>query len=427
MELLELVIVIQLGLLGGLRSGQVEGKIVHTSSGIVQGFEDAGTHQFLGIPFAEAPIGERRFKRPVWKTRMPGIYNASSFGPRCPQTLVNNPIVDPNDKMEEDCLYLNIYTPLNTSVTSSKTVMVWIHGGSFTMGSGQDYPGTMLALRNDVVVVNTNYRLGALGFLSTMDNNALGNFGLWDQTMALEWVKVNIAAFGGNPDSVTVFGESAGSASVTLLALSPFTEGLFRRVIAQSGSAFASWSISPDPLKASSDLGKRLGCPSATNDILIRCLRHQSVQDIVESQHLITPGNAFTAALGTEFLPFSPTELITTQMNSTVARKLAEVDFLIGQNTDEAAMFFKLLLAPLLDAGELVDDFTGISQKIFDTFMANSLTTYTQGDPNLAQKLVAPFTFICAVYQSPCPLETTLEHVCCQWIGDVRVPVRSPW
>jgi cholinesterase/neuroligin len=148
----------------------------------------------------------------------------------------------------EDCLYLNIYAPKKPEQGEKLAVMVWFHGGGFIVGSADIYPADHLAVYGDVVVVTVNYRLTVFGFLSTGDEHAPGNYGLWDQRMALDWVNKNIEGFGGDPARVTIFGESAGAASVIYQGLYPDNRGLFQRVVAQSGSA-GSWWASNDHYK----------------------------------------------------------------------------------------------------------------------------------------------------------------------------------
>ncbi|XP_015472384.1 bile salt-activated lipase-like [Parus major] len=157
----------------------------------------------------------------------------------------------------EDCLYLNIWVPQGRRQISTKLpVMVYIYGGAFLVGGSQGanfldnylYDGEEIAVRGNVIVVTINYRLGPLGFLSTGDENLPGNYGLKDQHMAIAWVKRNIKAFGGDPDNITIFGESAGAASVSLQTLSPKNKGLFKRAISQSGVGVCSWAIQRDPL-----------------------------------------------------------------------------------------------------------------------------------------------------------------------------------
>ncbi|XP_037075291.1 LOW QUALITY PROTEIN: neuroligin-2-like [Pollicipes pollicipes] len=196
---------------------------------------------FKGIPYAKPPVGALRFQRPQRHPGWDGELDARAHGSRCPQ-------YDPFQRTlligSEDCLFANVYTPQLPAACGSARglpVMVWIHGGGFKTGSGDvQLYGPDYLMDEDVVVVTFNYRLGALGFLTTNDDAAPGNYGMFDQVLLLTWVQGNIAGFGGDPTAVTVFGQSAGGASVSLLVLSPLARGLFHRAISQSGSAMAS-------------------------------------------------------------------------------------------------------------------------------------------------------------------------------------------
>ncbi len=217
--------------------------IVETRSGRVEGFQAAGVETFLGIPFAQPPVGKLRFSAPRPEEPWAGVRKVVEFGPSAPQPPLMLPLPGMDvGEQDEDCLYLNIYTPATDD--ARRPVMVWIHGGGFVIGSGSQpiYRGAPLALRGDVVVVTINYRLGPLGFMYLGDlcpdlEGAVGNAGLRDQIAALRWVHENIAAFGGDPGNVTVFGESAGGMSVGTLLGTPSASGLFQKAIPQSGAA----------------------------------------------------------------------------------------------------------------------------------------------------------------------------------------------
>ncbi|XP_034244755.1 venom carboxylesterase-6-like [Thrips palmi] len=233
---------------------------------------------FEGIPFAKPPVGELRFKAPMAKEPWSGVLVADKTGPVCPQRAFSKPNVVEGS---EDCLYLNVYYP---KLTADKTlpVMVFVHGGGFTTGAGSIY-GPEYVTDRDVVFVNFNYRLGPLGFLSTADDAVPGNQGMKDMVLALQWVRDNIRAFGGDPDSVTIFGESAGAASVHYLALSPLAKGLFHRAIQMSGSALAPWAFyEPARARAKTDkLAAALGCPTHCSKALRDCLVTKPFEDII--------------------------------------------------------------------------------------------------------------------------------------------------
>ncbi|XP_071476203.1 acetylcholinesterase-like [Diadema antillarum] len=237
---------------------------------------------FTGIPYAEAPIDERRFKRPVAKA-VEGDFDATRTDIFCVQTIL--PIMDVQFGLPqtEDCLVLNIYVP--QPQPRSAAVMVWIHGGGFQIGGGS-IPAmlpTPLAAINDVIVVTLNYRLSIYGFLTTGDDVIPGNLGLLDQRQALIWVQENIAAFGGDPARVTIFGMSAGGASVNLQVLSPMNAGLFSGAIMQSGSA-SEWSTRTreEAREKAFTLGEALNCDAVTSEELLECLNSKSVEEIVD-------------------------------------------------------------------------------------------------------------------------------------------------
>ena len=217
--------------------------VVTIGQGTLEGLEREGIMQFRGIPYAAAPIGERRFLAPLPPEPWDGVRDATRFGEMSVQESggVTAFLGDAVDSSSEDCLFLNVYTPACDG--GARPVMVWIHGGGFINGSSSTpwYDGTSLASRGDVVVVTLNYRLGALGFLwlGDLDDRyrSSGVNGLLDQAAALAWVRDNIASFGGDPGNVTIFGESAGAMSVSTLLALPAARGLFHRAIAQSGAA----------------------------------------------------------------------------------------------------------------------------------------------------------------------------------------------
>uniref|UniRef100_A0AAR2KMR9 Carboxylic ester hydrolase n=1 Tax=Pygocentrus nattereri TaxID=42514 RepID=A0AAR2KMR9_PYGNA len=238
-----------------------DGPVVQTKLGALKGEyvtvkgKDTVVHSYLGVPFAKSPVGPLRLAPPQPAEAWEGVRDATQQPYICIQhrtllvgllqhLLMNFEVPE----MSEDCLYLNIYTPSKPGEDAKLPVMVWIHGGGLTLGSASMQDGSVLAAYEDVVVVVIQYRLGLLGFFSTGDEHAPGNYGLLDQVAALQWVQENIHSFGGDPGAVTIFGESAGGISVSLQILSPLSAGLFRSAIAESGTAAMDAIMTDNPL-----------------------------------------------------------------------------------------------------------------------------------------------------------------------------------
>lgn len=251
--------------------------------GVIVGFADGTTHVWLGIPYAAAPVGDLRWRAPRPPLPWSGTREALRFGHACPQ--IASPLGGAPEDLtgqlwgEEDCLFLNVYAPRRSADDASEAfpVMVWIHGGGNTVGHSGFYDGAPLAAAQDVVVVTLNYRLGPLGWflhpvLDVGDAlDASGNYGILDLQLALQWVQANITAFGGDPDRVTVFGESAGGTNIFALLVSPLSAGLFHGAIVQSGgtsssSAQRAMNVSDDP--------EAPGAPFSSSEILLRLLGH---------------------------------------------------------------------------------------------------------------------------------------------------------
>ena len=239
---------------------------VRTESGLVSGVpgRDPSITVYNGVPYAAPPMGDLRWRAPQPPIPWQGVRKADTFGSACPQTRPR-----PGEAISEDCLFLNIWTGA-PSASERRPVMVWFHGGRFIFGSGAEprFDGEGLA-RKGVVVVTMNYRLGVFGFLATPElsresgHNASGNWGLLDQIACLQWVRKNIGEFGGDPDRVTIFGQSAGGGSVLLLGSSPLAKGLYQRAICESGARFPNdpdlryLSVSWRPLETAEAAGTR--------------------------------------------------------------------------------------------------------------------------------------------------------------------------
>ena len=247
--------------------------------------------KFLGVPYAAPPIGELRLKPPQppkeWKQN---IRPATEHGNACVQParyeFFFKRLYNDNFTYSEDCLLLDVYTP---NISLKLPVMVYIHGGAYEGGTSIAFPSDILALHGVVVVV-IQYRLGPFGFFTTGDAAAPGNFGMLDQVEALKWIKENIGNFGGDPSKVTIFGESAGGASVSLHLMSPLSEGLFHRAIAESGVDLCPWAVQPVSygLRFAKELAQKLGCTVSDHNAMVDCVLKAKDTDIQEASDEIT-------------------------------------------------------------------------------------------------------------------------------------------
>jgi para-nitrobenzyl esterase len=310
---------------------------VKTDKGVVEGTLTNGqqVRAFKGIPFAATPIGNLRWQPPQPAAKWKGVRAATDFGSHCIQSTSYSDMVFHDPGPSEDCLTLNVWTPANAQ-RGSLPVMVWIFGGGFLAGgtseSRQD--GQFLARRN-VVVVSMNYRLGIFGFFALPEltaespHHASGNYGLLDQTAALNWVKNNIAAFGGDPNNVTIFGESAGSYAVSAQMASPLTRGLFAKAIGESGGAFFSNSLS-FPTRQSIEQRNVAFAQTAFGTSTLADLRKLSADDILHGATAKTtpPAPRFAPDVDGYFLPDSVPNIY-------AAGKQAHVPLLAGWNADE--------------------------------------------------------------------------------------------
>ena len=266
--------------------GKVEG-LTASYSNVSAPFKSVS--KFLGVPFAAPPIGKLRFEAPqppkVWK---PNTLPTKKHGDLCwqgPDLEFLAKLFIGNFSYNEDCLYLDVYTP---NVSSSLPVMVYIHGGGYQGGTSATFPGDILALHGVVVVV-IQYRLGPFGFLTTGDSAAPGNFGMLDQVEALKWVRDNIENFGGNPSKVTIFGVSAGGSSVSLHLMSPLSQGLFHQVIAESGVDLSPFAIQPVSLGLhhANKLAQKLGCSTSDHNSMAACMREKKASDVQKASETI--------------------------------------------------------------------------------------------------------------------------------------------
>jgi para-nitrobenzyl esterase len=292
-----------------------------------------GIRVYKGIPYAAPPVGPLRWRPPQPVSPWTGARKTDTFGPNSLQGIVFNDIDPYTCGVSEDCLYLNVWTPASPRSTSRLPVMMWIHGGGFVVGSGSEprYDGSRLA-RRGIVVVTLNHRLNALGFLAhpeltrESDTGASGAYGMLDLVAALQWVKRNIEAFGGDPDAVTLAGESAGSHAVSALMASPLARGLFARAIGESGAMFATPTRSPAPLTVAESQG--LAFTQKVGARTLAELREAPADAILAA----APGLGAMPIVDGHFLPRSPAEIF-------AAGQQADVPLMAGWNKDEGFNF----------------------------------------------------------------------------------------
>ena len=321
------------------------------AAGTFRGVANGGVAVWRGIRYAQPPVGARRFRDPVPAAPV-GEVDALVFGRIAPQQRL--PVLDlgPDAVADEDCLFLNVWAP--DAPASARPVMVWLHGGAYTYGAGSQpmYDGTALVDAGDVVVVTLNYRIGALGFLdlssfSTAHEPYDSNLALKDVLLALRWVQANIAAFGGDPERVTVFGESAGGGLVTTLLATPSAAGLFHRAIAESSPATSMYG----PMRArrvAEQFLREAGLDAAT----AAGARDLAVDDVVRASTAVyaavpadAPGTlAFAPVVDGDLLPEAPADVL-------ASGRGLPVPLLIGTNRDEAS-FFSHMKSPLMPVTE---------------------------------------------------------------------------
>lgn len=366
---------------------------VETPSGPVIGARDGGVRSFLGIPFAEPPVGPLRFAPPVAKGAWTEPFDASTFGPACPQGAGLGPV--PTDQ-DEDCLTVNVWTP--DPAPDNAPVMLFIHGGGFTIGSGAQpvYDGANLASRG-VILVTFNYRLGPLGFaahaaLSAEDpaHPASGNYGIMDQQLAMAWVRDHIAAFGGDPDNVTLFGESAGAVSTCLHLVAPGSAGLFQRVIMESGVCGVTPTLAAAEAQGET-LADALGCTGDPAAVLT-CLRSAPAADVVSALPappglFFGPGARWGAVDDGVVLDGNP-------LMALLTGGAQKVPTLVGSNADEGSLFVWLA-----GGGLTVDDYqtlvAGLLPTKVDAIMAQyPPAAYASVDEAVAQ-VIGDGLFIC--------------------------------
>jgi para-nitrobenzyl esterase len=321
-------------------SARAQVRDVEVTGGRVSGVVTIGIAAFKGIPFAAPPVGLLRWKAPQPVGKWTGVKAATTFAPSCVQDVSLMKLFGAPEAISEDCLYLNVWTPAQ-SASERLPVMVWIYGGAFTGGmtSIPAYDGAPLAEKG-VVLVSVSYRLGAFGFLahpelSKESGKGSGNFGLQDQIAGLRWVKDNIAKFGGDPNRVTIFGESAGGISVSMLAASPAARRLFQRAISESGGSFG-------PARTANEAGATVPSLRVAETTGQEFFKRLGVSDLTHARAL--PVTRIQAALGgglqTGFWPvFDGDVLPRGQYELYQAKRFNDTPILVGTNSDEGITF----------------------------------------------------------------------------------------
>ncbi|XP_036167077.1 neuroligin-4, X-linked isoform X2 [Myotis myotis] len=406
-------------------AGQAQYPVVNTNYGKIRGLRTplpneilGPVEQYLGVPYASPPTGERRFQPPEPPSSWTGVRNATQFAAVCPQHLDERSLLHDMlpvwftanldtlmtyvQDQSEDCLYLNIYVPTEDGAnskrntdditsndrgddedihdqSSKKPVMVYIHGGSYMEGTGNIIDGSILASYGNVIVITINYRLGILGFLSTGDQAAKGNYGLLDQIQALRWIEENVGAFGGDPKRVTIFGSGAGASCVSLLTLSHYSEGLFQKAVIQSGTALSSWAVNYQPAKYTRILADKVGCNMLDTTDLVECLRGKSHRELI--QQTITPATyhiAFGPVIDGDVIPDDPQILME-------QGEFLNYDIMLGVNQGEGLKF----------VDGIVDNEDGVTPNDFDFSVSNfvdNLYGYPEGKDTLRETIKFMYT-----------------------------------
>lgn len=371
--------------------------VIQTTVGPIQGFVQNGLNNFLGIPYAQPPVGPLRWKPPVAPAAATTTLQTLAYGNFCPQGLSE---LSPGGGAE-DCLYLNVQGPANATAGSNLPVLFWIHGGGLTTGSGQEYNGASLSQLGNVVVVTINYRLGLLGFLGhpalaaeDTVHHSSGNYGTLDQQLALTWVHANIAKFGGNPNNIMIFGESAGGQSVITQLVSP-TAPKFARAVIESGAYARTYPTQAGAQSQGLTLAESLGC-SGTSEITATCLRN------LPATTLVTAAGA--ADFGVDIAPNIDNWVLKQQPFAAIAAgDFARVPVIDGTNHDEYRLFVSemditesLFHQPIGYTVAGYDNFVSSEDAAFAPQVLAQYPVYDYQSPNYAVAAVATdYAFSC--------------------------------
>jgi len=383
-----------------------------------QGSTEAGVHVFRGIRYAAAPTGDRRWAPPVPPQSNAELLDATRFGSPCPQADSPFGVASKN----EDCLFLNVFVPEGTSARDRLPVMVFFYGGAFISGATDLYDAKQLARNGEAIVVTVNYRLGAFGFMASPElsmqhpRRISGNFGILDQELALRWVQQNVASFGGNPREVTVFGESAGAWSICAHLVRPSSEGLFSRVILQSGPCAFPLPALSNSERVGSDITQKAGCTRGTSEETVACLRSLSAEELLRAQPASSELFASPAGL-TAFFPTVEGVVVPRQPQEALATgQFLRVPVLSGTNADEGRLFVALAFDLQRDkpltaeeypdriratAQTLVEQLSGTGSQLTESVLTRQilaeypLSDYTSAGEALAT-VIGDGTFSCA-------------------------------
>lgn len=310
-----------------------ESIIVDSTHGKIRGYRRRGVIKFKGIPYAAPPVGELRFKPPAPVKKWDGVFDATKYSPVSiqPESALEAQFGEPMPQSEADCLTLNIWTKsLNDD---KRPVMFWIHGGGFITGNGASLDGARLVLRGDVVVVSINYRLGYLGFLYMPDMpDTTANAGLLDMVAALKWVKENISKFGGDPNNVTIFGESAGGMAVSTLLALPSAKGLFHRAIPQSGAANKFGYNPTSAINVYEELIQKLGVEKGDIEALRKIPAEKLIVPQMDTTGFRASGLRVGPVIDKDSLPEHPLDAISKGFAK-------DIEVFIGSNLDENKLF----------------------------------------------------------------------------------------